>query len=407
MKIIQLSPGLIEIPPKGWGAIEEVIWNYKIELEKFGHSVEIIDYWGFVKKYEDGYRDFDIVHIHVSDQTVYFIKNNIPYFFTIHDIHSYLKDKNKKEYLYSHLAISNSVLTFSPSMFLIERFSEFKNKIIYLNHGVDIMKFSPLKKDTSEIKLLCVSKNILVDNVFDNKGYVLSDKIAKKLGLEITYVGDNQDFFDSIDYKFSGSKICRNVHKEELIKEFYGKNHILLHMSKFESGQPCLSILEALSSGLPVVATSMDNISLPGVEFINADVESGVEAVSKIINNYTSYRNSAIKTAHKLSWTNIVRNICIQYDDYINSKYKIIKRVLSNDDLHIYEDGGLLKIKQVFNEQNTYNIKFMDIDYNLLHENNLSVGVWAGLWIDKNETIFIEIKRDDYTEPYVFRYDVK
>ena len=30
MKITQVTPGLITIPPNGWGAIEKVIWNYHL-----------------------------------------------------------------------------------------------------------------------------------------------------------------------------------------------------------------------------------------------------------------------------------------------------------------------------------------------------------------------------------------
>ena len=41
MKITQVTPGLISIPPKGWGAIEKIIWNYKIQFEKMGHECDI------------------------------------------------------------------------------------------------------------------------------------------------------------------------------------------------------------------------------------------------------------------------------------------------------------------------------------------------------------------------------
>ena len=32
MKITHVTPGLITIPPNGWGAIEKVIWNYNLNL---------------------------------------------------------------------------------------------------------------------------------------------------------------------------------------------------------------------------------------------------------------------------------------------------------------------------------------------------------------------------------------
>ena len=34
MKVIQVTPGLIPIPPNGWGAVERIIWEYKLKLDE-------------------------------------------------------------------------------------------------------------------------------------------------------------------------------------------------------------------------------------------------------------------------------------------------------------------------------------------------------------------------------------
>ena len=31
------------IPPVGWGAVESLIWDYKVTLEKLGHTVQILN----------------------------------------------------------------------------------------------------------------------------------------------------------------------------------------------------------------------------------------------------------------------------------------------------------------------------------------------------------------------------
>ena len=41
MKICMIGPGEMSIPPDGWGGVEALIWNYKLELEKQGHEVGI------------------------------------------------------------------------------------------------------------------------------------------------------------------------------------------------------------------------------------------------------------------------------------------------------------------------------------------------------------------------------
>ena len=61
MRICQVTPGLIPIPPNGWGAVEKIIWEYKLNLESLGHTCDI-KYLNEVNK-----DDYDIVHIHVAN----------------------------------------------------------------------------------------------------------------------------------------------------------------------------------------------------------------------------------------------------------------------------------------------------------------------------------------------------
>lgn len=42
-KISLVGPGIMEIPPKGWGAVEILIWDYKEALEKEGFEVQIVN----------------------------------------------------------------------------------------------------------------------------------------------------------------------------------------------------------------------------------------------------------------------------------------------------------------------------------------------------------------------------
>jgi len=65
LKITIIAPGLIEIPPKGWGAIEAVVWDYKNSLENLANEVTIINTQneeGII--YECNKIDPDLIHIH-------------------------------------------------------------------------------------------------------------------------------------------------------------------------------------------------------------------------------------------------------------------------------------------------------------------------------------------------------
>jgi glycosyltransferase involved in cell wall biosynthesis len=43
MKISIIGPGIMPIPPVGWGAVESLIWDYKVELEKLGMEIQIVN----------------------------------------------------------------------------------------------------------------------------------------------------------------------------------------------------------------------------------------------------------------------------------------------------------------------------------------------------------------------------
>ena len=59
------------IPPVGWGAVESLIWDYKLTLEKLGHEVDIINVSDprEVLKRVNAFRP-DFVHIHYDDWVV-------------------------------------------------------------------------------------------------------------------------------------------------------------------------------------------------------------------------------------------------------------------------------------------------------------------------------------------------
>lgn len=65
MKIALVGPGIMPIPPPGWGAVEILIWDYYNELCKLGHDVVIIntkDMRNIVDQVNAG--AFDFVHVH-------------------------------------------------------------------------------------------------------------------------------------------------------------------------------------------------------------------------------------------------------------------------------------------------------------------------------------------------------
>lgn len=65
MKIALVGPGIIEIPPNGWGAVESLIWDYATELGELGHEGSIIntpDRQEILDSLQED--DYDFIHVH-------------------------------------------------------------------------------------------------------------------------------------------------------------------------------------------------------------------------------------------------------------------------------------------------------------------------------------------------------
>lgn len=65
LRFALIGPGIMPIPPTGWGAVEQLIWDHATQLRSKGHSVDIINTANqdeIVQKVNEG--SFDVVHIH-------------------------------------------------------------------------------------------------------------------------------------------------------------------------------------------------------------------------------------------------------------------------------------------------------------------------------------------------------
>ena len=74
-----VGPGIRPIPPTSRGAVENLIWEYKIHLEKLGHKAFIINTTNR-RKIADvlNRRQPDIVHLHISPYTKAVGKTSVP-----------------------------------------------------------------------------------------------------------------------------------------------------------------------------------------------------------------------------------------------------------------------------------------------------------------------------------------
>lgn len=382
MKIIHVNPGLISIPPNGWGAIEKIIWESHLNMLKLGYDSEIL-YLNEIHPADD-----QVVHMYMGNLAIEAKKRNIKYFFTMNDHHTYLYGKDSVVYQKNLEAMYGSVKSFVSAKYLIEYFNHIPS---YMPLGVNTDFFSCNRPvAVSEHKLLCLANNGFIhDKSEDRKGFGTAIEMARRLNLPITIAGpsNNKHFLEKYNSDYEKLSVVFDLNEEQL-REIYSKHTIFIHMSTLEAGHPNMTLLEAMSSGLPVVGTLEKNNHLPGMVVVDKSVELGVNGIKEVISNYSRYKQLAVDTAKSLNWESQVKKMLSEYERFSTFS----KKLVSN-----YEDAPLLrlpklktsnKIKITFNNgpkvevighiKKDYKVLFIDNDNGkLIYSTTISNGCWC------------------------------
>jgi autotransporter strand-loop-strand O-heptosyltransferase len=338
MRIAQITPGVIPIPPNGWGAVEKIIWEYTKILRSLGHHVEIL----YANDVNPG--EWDIVHVHMANLALFLKSRGIPYVFSHHDHHAYHFGKDSSVYKQNLEAIEGSILSFVHAKYLIDFFGS-APQLRYLGHGANIQDY--IFKDRSqqilsgETRLLMMAHNgIIGDPFFDRKGFIPGVLAAKQLNLPITIICPskiNKDFFEAHPeiYTYEKLQVLYDLDYKTSLR-IADEHHIFLNPGVLEAGHPNLTVTEHICMGIPVVGTM--ELDLPGQKRINftssgVDYQELSEAIKEVIDSYSCYVLNCKEQREILSWEVVVSRMLMEYtnfsgipqkrlllEDYANSK---------------------------------------------------------------------------------------
>ena len=103
MRVSIIGPGIMPIPPTGWGAVEILIWDQKLALEKLGHEVDIVNTQSPIEilSQVNQYRP-DFVHIQYDDFIELYPYIQYPCAITSH--FGYFEQPNKWDYYGERIA---------------------------------------------------------------------------------------------------------------------------------------------------------------------------------------------------------------------------------------------------------------------------------------------------------------
>jgi glycosyltransferase involved in cell wall biosynthesis len=338
MRICQVVTGLIPIPNNRWGATEKVMWNYKIYLEKRGLLCDVL-YLNDVDKSK-----YDIVHIHMANLAIEAKKRGIPYVFSIHDHHAEYHGEGSYVYNQNLEAIKGSIFSITHAEHYIDLFHG-TDKLFYLSHGVDNQFFK--RTNTSFLRgynILMVANNGLAgDFSIDRKGFLHGINAAKELDLPITIIGAeaNRKFFElhpDILQSYDRITIHDDNPTDDFILSAYNSHKIFLHPSFLEAGHPNLTLLEAMSCNLEIVAAYKGSQSIPRlVKIENLTTSDVVEGIKKAISNHQN--NSHVKYDFeqlRYDWAAITSTLHKMYSYVLCNKQTNDSKIVKDKYLNCY-----------------------------------------------------------------------
>ena len=318
LKILQVSPGeSIPIPPNGWGAIEKIIWNYKLEMEKLGHKVDFM----WTPQTLQNYKNYDLVHVHMADQALELDRHNIPYIFTCHDHHVVIYGKNSACWSNNYGAVEKSLASVVPGEYLLEMFNSPKLK--FIPHGVNLNFYKPKDNMGEDHGVLCVGNNGVGASdgysSFDRKGFKLAIEACKRLKKPITLAGPtkwNVQYFKENPTNYDKAKIVYDLDDQGLL-ELYQSHSFLVHASNVEAGHPPLTVLEAMACGLPVIGTYTGKNVLHKDLTVKRNPELIMLALKSVCLDYSKYRDYSLNTVKDYSWSNVVKKYLVLYESVL------------------------------------------------------------------------------------------
>jgi glycosyltransferase involved in cell wall biosynthesis len=302
MKITLVGPGIMPIPPTGWGAVEILIWDTRNALKKLGHEVQIVNTRdpNQIINEINAFRP-DFVHVHYDEFIGVYPYIQYPKVITSH--FGYLE---RPEMFGGYANIANAFAQIKPNIFCLS--DGIKNiykilmnipeeKLFVTPNGVNCEAFryseTPAYPDRS----------IYLAKIDYRKRQHMFQSIDS-----LWFAGNNADSRFNTSKNYLGEWDKPTLH-DQLTE--YG-NLVLLSDGEAHP----LVCMEALSAGLGVVVTEWGKANLDqSKEFITIIPEDKVEDISyveeKIIENRNysvQNRKEILEYSKEFDWVNIIQN---------------------------------------------------------------------------------------------------
>ena len=317
MKIAIVGPGIMPIPPTGWGAVEILIWDQKLALEELGHEVRIVNTASGIEilKEINEFRP-DFVHVQYDDFVELCPYIQYPNAITSH--FGYLEQPNKWDYYGPRVAskfaqIKPNIFCLSPGIKNVyeKEMGIPSDQLFVTPNGVNVDKFKfeklPLTED--------MPKSIYLAKIDYRKRQHMFQSIQS-----LYYAGNNADprFDTSNNYlgEWSKDTLYNNLtNYGNLVLLSDGEAHPLVCLEAFAAGLGVV-ISQWAAANLDLdkdFITVIPEDKITDLEFVDAEI---------VRNRYYSVNNrpEIREYAESFSWTKVVEKYYVPAMEKIISK---------------------------------------------------------------------------------------
>ena len=298
MKIVLIGPGIMPIPPTGWGAVEILVWDTKNALEELGHEVLIINTKN-ARDIIDKINAFrpDFVHVHYDEfvPLVPFIQ--YPNAITSH--YGYLE---RPKMFGGYTNVANEFMRIKPNVFCL---SEGIEKVYNVMFNLPNTFITPNGVNLNEF-------NFISDPEHPDRSIYLAKIDYRK----------RQHLFQSIDSLWYAGNIAddRFNTKKNYLGE-WSKDRLYNELTEYgnlvllsDGEAHPLVCMEALVAGLGVVVCEWGKANLDTTkEFITVIPEDKIEDISyveeQIIKNreYSiAHRDEIREYGEQFEWVKVI-----------------------------------------------------------------------------------------------------
>jgi glycosyltransferase involved in cell wall biosynthesis len=258
-----VGSGRYSIPPEGYGAVEKHIWNLASAIKKKGHEVHIInsvmasnsigEYKFALKSIKEVKKiDYDVLHIHTAPVGLVYSLFGYDMVYTSHSRH-WNGVKSLRE-LYGLMVEKHNVKHAKKVVAL----TEVIKKKMGINRNVVVI---PNGVDTSLYKNSNMKKNriVMMGEVSPRKEFHLALLALKDLNYNVTIIGPvtDRDYADRLRCIMPSVVLTGEIEEMKMTGEL-SSSTIFIHPSRSEGLS--MAVIEAMASGMAVIASSVNSI---------------------------------------------------------------------------------------------------------------------------------------------------